>query len=110
MRGESKAVSVDGRPYGRCYGQVCGMSYPCTQQEYIDPRRAALEERKTENKAARERGRHGGKRVRCPEIGATFSSIADAAKYAGLSKSTLRHRLRESGKAHVNGCTFEVID
>ena len=110
MRGESKAVSVDDRPYGRCYGQVCGMSYPCTQQEYISPRMDALEERKAENKSAKERDRHRGKRVRCPEIGATFSSMADAAKYAGVSKSTLRHRLSGSGKVRVNGYTFEVID
>lgn len=20
------------KPYGRCYGQVCGVSYPCTQR------------------------------------------------------------------------------
>ena len=86
------------------------MSYPCTQQEYISTRMDALEERKAENKAARERGRHGGKRVRCPEIGATFSSIADAAKYAGVNRSTLRNRLSGRGKVHVNGYTFEVID
>ena len=110
MRGESKAVSVDDRPYGRCYGQVCGMSYPCTQQEYISPKMDALEERKAENKSAKERDRHRGKRVRCPEIGATFSSMADAAKYAGVSKSTLRHRLSSGGKVRVNGYTFEVID
>lgn len=27
----SLTVSNDDRPYGRCIGQVCGTSYPCTQ-------------------------------------------------------------------------------
>ena len=34
----SLAKSNDDRPYGKCYGQVCGQSYPCTQQEYEKPK------------------------------------------------------------------------
>lgn len=107
VRGESKAVSVDDRPYGRCYGQVCGQSYPCTQ-------RAPKEERKTapskEEYQRAKRGPHGSRRVRCPELGATFASMADAAKFAGVSKSTFQKSLRGRDTAHIKGHTFEVMD
>lgn len=50
------------KPYGRCIGQVCGRSYPCTQQEYVDPKKAALEERKAANKAAKKAAYEAAKR------------------------------------------------
>ena len=50
------------RPYGKCYGQVCGVSYPCTQQEYIDPKKEALEERKAANKTSKKAEYQSGQR------------------------------------------------
>ena len=105
------------RPYGRCYGQVCGVSYPCTQQEYIDPKKAALEERKAENKAAKkaeyQRAKrirkvpNSSKRVRCVETGAVYPSICAAARAIGMKHSTLSYRMNKHGRAVFNGRSYE---
>ena len=100
------------RPYGRCYGQVCGVSYPCTQQEYIDPKKEALEERKAANKTSKKaeyqrakRSRkvpNSSKRVRCVETGAVYPSICAAANATGMKQSTLSWRLNKHGMAVCN--------
>lgn len=105
------------RPYGRCYGQVCGVSYPCTQQEYIDPKKAALDERKAESKAAKKaeyqrakRSRklpNSSKRVRCVETGAVYPSICAAARAIGMKHSTLSYRMNKHGRAVCNGRSYE---
>ena len=105
------------RPYGRCYGQVCGVSYPCTQQEYIDPKKAALEERKAESKASKKaeyqrakRSRklpNSSKRVRCVETGAVYPSIYAAARAIGMKHSTLSYRMNKHGRAVCNGRSYE---
>lgn len=106
------------RPYGKCYGQVCGVSYPCTQQEYIDPKKAALEERKAANKAAKKaeyqrakRSRklpNSSKRVRCVETGAVYPSICAAARAIGMKHSTLSYRMNKHGRAVCNGRSYEL--
>ena len=105
------------RPYGRCYGQVCGVSYPCTQQEYIDPKKDALDERKAENKASKKaeyqrakRSRklpNSSKRVRCVETGAVYPSICAAARAIGMKHSTLSYRMNKHGRAVCNGRSYE---
>ena len=106
------------RPYGRCYGQVCGVSYPCTQREYIDPKKEELEERKAANKAAKkaeymkakksQKPPHNeSKRVRCIDTGAVYPSICAAANAIGMKQSTLSWQLREHGTAVHNGRSYE---
>ena len=104
------------RPYGRCYGQVCGVSYPCTQQEYIDPKKAALEERKAANKAARKsayerakRVAHNAKKVRCVETGEVFSSMREAAASIGITADTFRKGFGRSADGEVLGRHYEEV-
>ena len=105
------------RPYGRCYGQVCGVSYPCTQQEYIDPKKAALEERKAANKTSKKaeyqrakRSRklpNSSKHVRCIDTGEVYPSICATANAIGMKQSTLSWQLMEHGTAVHNGRSYE---
>lgn len=85
------------RPYGRCYGQVCGVSYPCTQQEYIDPKKAALEERKAADKAAYEKAKrrtpHNAVAIRCVETGEEWPSKRAAAESIGVGIDLLSYRV-----------------
>ena len=104
------------KPYGKCYGQVCGQSYPCTQQEYIDPKKAALEERKTANKAARKsayerakRVAHNAKKVRCVETGEVFSSMREAAASIGITADTCRKGFGRSADGEVLGRHYEEV-
>lgn len=104
------------RPYGRCYGQVCGQSYPCTQQEYIDPKKAALEERKAANKAASKaayekakRVAHNAKKMRCVETGEVFSSMRKAAESIGISDYTFRKYFGSSADGEVLGRHYEEV-
>ena len=106
------------RPYGKCYGQVCGQSYPCTQREYVDPKKDASEEHNAESKAAkkaeylkakksRKPPRNSSKRVRCIETGAVYPSICAAANASGMKQSTLSWKLNKHGKASCNGLSYE---
>ena len=85
------------RPYGRCYGQVCGVSYPCTQ-------RAPESERKA---APSRKAYQSAKRVRCIDTGAVYPSICAAANAIGMKQSTLSWQLREHGPAVHNGRSYE---
>lgn len=102
------------RPYGKCYGQVCGQSYPCTQSEYIDPKKDASEEHKAAKKAEylkakkrRKPPRNSSKRVRCIETGAVYPSICAAANATGMKQSTLSWRLNKHGMAVCNDLSYE---
>ena len=104
------------RPYGKCYGQVCGVSYPCTQQEYIDPKKAALEERKAANKAASKaayqkakRVAHNAKKVRCVETGEVFSSMREAAASIGISDYAFRKYFGSIADGEVLGRHYEEV-
>ena len=107
------------RPYGKCYGQVCGQYYPELQREYVDPKKDASEESKAESKAAkkaeyqrakrsRKAPNNSSKRVRCIETGAVYPSICAAANAIGMKHSTLSYRLNEHGRAVCNGRSYEL--
>lgn len=106
-RSENPVNGDNDRPYGKCYGQVNGVSYPCTQKS------PEQESNKAPSKQDYQQAKHvpkRSKRVRCLEIGAMFASIVDAAKFAGVPKSTFMYALRNERKAQIGGYTFEVID
>ena len=99
------------RPYGRCYGQVCGVSYPCTQQEYIDPKKAELEGRKAANKAVYEKAKrrtpHNAVAIRCAETGEEWPSKRAAAESIGVGIDLLS--LRVSKGAEIDGMHYEEV-
>lgn len=103
------------KPYGKCYGQVCGQSYPCTQQEYIDPRKAGYQARKDSRKKAyyKSGGRvsHNARKMRCVETGDVFASMKEASRFAGVTHGVFRKAF-SMGKvsASVGGYTFEAVD
>ena len=101
---ESKAVSVDDRPYGRCYGQVCGVAYPCTQRaaerdEAAIPSRAEYVRRK--------RGTGGGMKVTCVETGEEWPSMKAAAKSIGIGEKAFRYAQRKRG-GEIHGLHYKV--
>lgn len=99
------------RPYGRCYGQVCGVSYPCTQQEYIDPKKAALEERKAANKAVYEKAKrrtpHNAVAIRCAETGEEWPSKRAAADSIGVGIDLLSYRVSRGDD--IDGRHYEEV-
>lgn len=104
------------KPYGKCYGQVCGQYYPELQREYIDPKKKALEERKAANKAVKadyqraKRVAHNAKKVRCVETGEVFNSLKDAAEFAGVPAESFRKMFsKHCGSARIYGYTFVAV-
>ena len=99
------------RPYGRCYGQVCGVSYPCTQrvQEKEHEKTPAVTKKdyyKNGNRVA-----HNARKVRCAETGTVFLSLKEAAIFAGVSAAVFRKKFtRGKGKATFGSYTFEAVD
>lgn len=115
-RSETPVNGDNDRPYGKCYGQVNGQSYPCTQVKYVDPKKAALEERKAANKAARKsayerakRVAHNAKKVRCVETGEVFSSMREAAASIGITADTFRKGFSRSADGEVFGKHYEAV-
>ena len=117
-RSEAPVNGDNDRPYGKCYGQVCGQYYPELQREYVDPKKDYLEERKAESKDAkkaeyqrvkrsRKTPHNGSKRVRCIDTGAVYPSICAAANAIGMKHSTLSYKLNEHGRAVCNGRSYE---
>lgn len=101
---ESKAVSVDDRPYGRCYGQVCGVAYPCTQQE-AEKVKAAIPSRS--DYARSKRGSGGGMRVTCVETGEQWPSMKAAAASIGIGEKAFRRAYRSKG-GEIRGRHYKV--
>ena len=99
------------RPYGRCYGQVCGVSYPCTQREYVDPKKAALAERKAESKAAYEKAKrrtpHNAVAIRCAETGEEWPSKRAAAESIGVGIDLLSYRVSRGDD--IDGRHYEEV-
>ena len=91
------------KPYGRCYGQVCGVSYPCTQRTPEDERTAVP----SKSEYAKKRRAHNAKRVRCVETGEEFGSLREASERFGLCE-TYFGKCVSNGRA-VDGVHFEVL-
>ena len=97
---------VDGysdHAYGKCYGQVCGVSYPCTQRTPEDERPAVP----SKSEYAKKRRAHNAKRVRCVETGEEFGSLREASERFGLCE-TYFGKCVSNGRA-VDGVHFEVL-
>ena len=90
-RAISKPNGDNDRPYGKCYGQVGGESYPCTQDE----------------KRGSEKLVHG-KRMRCVETGEEFASIKAAAESIGIPTHVFRYHMRNKD-GYVFGKHYEVV-
>lgn len=101
---ESKAVSIDDRPYGRCYGQVCGVAYPCTQKP-VEIDAASIPNRAEYGRRKRCTG--GGIMVTCVETGEEWPSMKAAAKSIGIGEKAFRHAQRKRG-GEIHGLHYKV--
>ena len=107
-RAISKPNGDNDRPYGRCYGQVGGVSYPCTQRAPEGERKAAPAKAAYQRAKRKRKPPHNeSKRVRCIDTGAVYPSICAAANAIGMKQSTLSWQLREHGTAVHNGRSYE---
>ena len=90
-RSENPVNGDNERPYGKCYGQVGGQSYPCTQDE----------------KRGSEKLVHG-KRMRCVETGEEFASVKAAAESIGIPTHVFRYHMRNKD-GYVFGKHYEAV-
>ena len=92
------------RPYGRCYGQVCGVAYPCTQKP-VETDAASIPSR--EEYGRRKRCTGGGIMVTCVETGEEWPSMKAAAKSIGIGEKAFRHAQRKRG-GEIHGLHYKV--
>lgn len=95
---------VDGysdKPYGKCYGQVCGVSYPDVQK--APEKKEEPVAAKSDYQRAKRKTPTNAKKVRCVESGQVYESKRDAARALGVGIDLLCGRIakgREIGGFH----------